>query len=76
MFAAAILAGGMVPALLAVAAERNPVLEAMQSLCIQEAMVRGHSGEAMKGYVNACVEVKRKAPPPDLKQFVAEPAAC
>ncbi len=49
MFAAAILAGGMMSALLAVAAERNPALEVEQAQCIQEAMLRGHSGESRRG---------------------------
>ena len=73
---AAVSAGGMVLALLAVAAERNPVLEAVQAQCIQEGMLRGFVGAALKGYVNACAEVKRNAHPPDPKQFSAEPAAC
>ena len=75
-FIAAVSAGGIMCASLAVAAERNPVLEAVQAQCIQEGMLRGFVGEALKGYVNACAEVKRNAPPPDLKQFSAEPAAC
>ena len=56
--------------------ERNPVLETMQAQCIQEAMVRGFVGEAMKGFVNTCVELKRKAPAPDPKLFSADPAVC
>ncbi len=73
---AAMFTGAMAYALASVAAERDPILEFVQAQCIQEAMVRGHSGEALKGYVNSCVEVKRHAPPPDLKQFFAVPAAC
>ena len=69
-------ASGLVFASLAVAAERNPALEAVQAQCIQEGMLRGYSGEALKQYVNACTEVKRHAPPPDLKQFSADPGAC
>ena len=73
---AAIGAGWLVFAPLAIAAERNPALEAVQAQCIQEGMLRGYSGEALKGYVNACTEVKRHAPPPDLNQFSADPGAC
>jgi len=76
MVAAAICAGGLAVAALAAAAERDPVVEALQARCIQEGMLRGFAGEALKGYVNSCVELKRNAPPPDLKQFSAEPAAC
>jgi hypothetical protein len=77
MLAAAICAGGlMAGAALAAAAERNSALEAVQAQCIQEGMLRGFAGEALKGYVNSCVEVKHNAPAPDLKQFSAEPAAC
>jgi hypothetical protein len=73
----ALFACAMEFAALAVAAERNPVLELVQAQCIQEGMLRGFVGERLKGYVNACVEVKRNAPPPpDLRQFTAEPAAC
>jgi hypothetical protein len=60
----------------AVAAERDPVLEAAQAQCIQEGMLRGFSGEALKTYVSACAETKRNAPPRDLKPFAAEPGAC
>ena len=73
---AAMLAGGILSAPLVVAAERNPALEFVQAQCIQEGMLRGFAGEALKGYVNACVEVKRHAPPPDLRQYSADPAAC
>jgi hypothetical protein len=60
----------------AASAERNPLLEVMQAQCIQEAMLRGFVGEALKGYVNTCVELKRKAPPPDPGLFSADPAVC
>ena len=73
---AALLAGGILSAPLAVAAERNPALEFVQAQCIQEGMLRGFAGEALKGYVNACVEIKRNAPPPDLRQYSPDPAAC
>lgn len=61
---------------LALAAERDPVLEAAQAQCIQEGMLRGFSGEALKNFVSACAETKRNAPPRDLKPFAAEPGAC
>ncbi len=73
---ATVYAGGILFASLTVAAERNPVLEVVQAQCIQEGMLRGFVGEALTGYVNACAELKRNAPPPDLKQFSADPAAC
>ena len=73
---ATVYAGGILFASLTVAAERNPVLEVEQAQCIQEGMLRGFVGEALTGYVNACAELKRNPPPPDLKQFSADPAAC
>lgn len=67
--------GAAVPAC-ALAAERDPVLEAVQAHCIQEGMVRGFSGESLKEFVARCTETRRHAPPPDLRPFAAEPAAC
>ena len=59
-----------------VAAERDPMLEAAQAQCIQEGMLRGFSGEALKKFVSTCAEARRNAPPRDLTPFSAEPGAC
>ena len=74
--AAAMFAGGIALAALAVAAERNPAVEFVQAQCIQEGMLRGNSGEALKRYVDTCVELRRNAPPPDLRPFSEDNAAC
>ena len=69
-------AGGIAVASLTVAAERDSVLEILQAQCIQEGMLRGFAGESLKGFVNTCVELKRNAPPSELKRFSVEPAVC
>jgi hypothetical protein len=72
----AMIAGGMVLTAFAVAAEHDPILEMARAQCIQEGMLQGFAGEALKNYVNACAATKRNVPRPDLKPFSADPAAC
>ena len=59
----------------AVAAERDPALEAAQAHCIQEGMLRGFSGEALQKFVISCAATKRVTPR-DLQPFAADPGAC
>jgi hypothetical protein len=71
-----LMVGGMVMAAWAAAAERDPVLDVLQARCIQEGMLRGVNGEALKNFVAMCVETRRKAPNRDLQPFSADPGAC
>ncbi|MDB5808720.1 MAG: hypothetical protein JWN94_842 [Betaproteobacteria bacterium] len=77
-FAAAALIMGAATATSPLAAEpeRSPVIEFLQAQCIQEAMLRGFVGESMKGFVHACVELKRQLPAPDPRLYSADSGAC
>jgi hypothetical protein len=75
-FAAAALIMGAAASPLAAEPERSPVIEFLQAQCIQEAMLRGFVGESMKGFVHACVELKRQLPAPDPRLYSADPGAC
>ena len=46
----------------ALAADRDPVLEAAQAHCIQEGMLRGFAGDALQKFVITCAATKRVTP--------------
>ncbi len=73
---AAFIAGAMVYAWNAAAADARPVMEALQAQCIQEAMLRGAVGERLKGYVDSCVKAKARTPLQDLQPFSTDTPAC
>jgi hypothetical protein len=75
-FGCLIFAAGVLSALQCLAAERDPVLEMAQAECIQQGMLAGVVGEALKDYVHACAAKKRNAPAREPRQFAADPAAC
>ena len=58
------------------AAESPASRDAVQALCIQEAMVRGAVGERLKGYVDSCVRSKATLPLPDVKPASTDTPAC
>ena len=58
------------------AAESRPTLDAVQAICIQEAMLRGAIGERLKGYVDSCVKTKSPAPLQDVKPESTDTPAC
>ena len=60
----------------AVTAEAAPAPEKLQALCIQEAMLRGLSGDALKGYFDSCVKAKAAIPLPDQRPLSSETLAC
>jgi len=74
--AAAAVLGAVAYSPAAVAAEAAPTPEVLQALCIQEAMLRGLSGDALKGYFDSCVKAKAAFPMPDQRPSSSETPAC
>ncbi len=71
IFAGAVMTGSAV-----LAADRDPIFEMAQAECIQQGMLAGVVGEALKNYVNTCAEKKRNSLLREPGQFLSDPAAC
>lgn len=76
MIGSLIFAGAVMTASAVLAAGRDPILEMAQAECIQQGMLAGVVGEALKSYVNACAEKKRNSLLREPGQFLSDPAAC
>ena len=74
--AAAAMLGAVAYSPAAVTAEAEPTPETLQALCIQEAMLRGLSGDALKEYFDSCVKAKAAIPMPDQRPSSSETPAC
>ena len=74
--AAAAVLGAIAYSPAAVTAAAEPTPEMLQALCIQEAMLRGLSGDALKRYVDFCVKAEAAIPIPDPRPSSPETPAC
>ena len=74
--AAAAVLGAVAYSPAAVTAEAEPTPEKLQALCIQEAMLRGLSGDALKAYFDSCVKARAAIPMPGRQPSSAETPAC
>ena len=76
LIAAIAILGAAIYSPLAITADATPTVQALQASCIQDAMARGLSGEALKTYVQSCVESERAIPMLDQKPRSLESPAC
>jgi hypothetical protein len=60
----------------AAVAETAPTPEILQARCIQEAMLRGLSGDALKEYFDSCMKARGAIPMPDQQPSPSETPAC
>jgi len=57
-------------------ADAEPTPGKLQARCIQEAMLRGLSGDALKQYFDSCVKAGAAIPAPDQPPSSSETPAC